>query len=64
MNEKQKAVQITEENARILIELLAKMDTETVIDLYGRKAAMRTIMKALQALVDLQGALVAALQEE
>ena len=59
-----KMVQITEEDARILIDFFTKLTTETVIDIYGRKAAMRTIMKALQALVDLQGALVAALQEE
>ena len=59
-----KSIRITEEDARILIEFIGKMDTETVIDLYGRKAAMRTIMKALQALMNLLAALKDALADE
>lgn len=63
MNEKQKAVQISGEDARILLDFISKLEAQDMIDVYGRNAPMRTIMKALQAVENLRGAIVAAMQE-
>ena len=58
------AVWLDKEDARTLADFVDKLHTEDMIDIYGSKAPMRTIVKVQQALLNLRGILVDALRGE
>lgn len=58
------AVWLDKEDAGTLVDFIDKLHTEDVVDVYGCKAPMRTIVKVQQALLNLRGILVDALRGE